>query len=292
MNNLNEVLSTDDIGKIRKLASEKRAILDYSNSVPIASDLLMILDKLDMHLIECPIKSVSGHNAFSAVLLCNYIDNQKHSFLGLNTANPLTQQLFAIAHELYHYFTEKGTDVCKDSNENQIEIKANRFAAEFLLPLDTFLNILYDEFDSTTLKGIGIPELLRFISRIHCRWWLPYKSIVKRLKEADAITNEQFEILFQQDVQGTDSDFTKICLAINSEIYNRLNLATNKIGTSAKNIETIIKNYENGLLDDDAFINTLRIFGIDPSSFGYDFRIDKEDYDEIKNLLTQENPCM
>jgi len=285
MNDTNAILSKDEIAMIQKLASEKRLQLNYTNNAPVTYDLFGILDNLNIHLLEYPIRSSNGTNAFSAVIFCNTINDKKYTFLGLNTSNLLTEQYFAIAHELYHFFTNDNTTMCSSERTDEIEMRANRFAAEFLLPETALTNILLDEFGKTSLYNYELPVLLRFIARIHCTWWLPYISIVRRLHEIEAISIKQCNTLLIQDINDENSYFPKICKAINPEIYHRINSATNKIGTSPKNIEIFIRNYENNAIDDDTFLKILKIFNLDPSYFGYNFEISDEDYNDLEDVL-------
>lgn len=55
-------------------------------------------------------------------------------FIVINTAD-FDKQIFAIAHELHHYFIKTGSHLRRLSEEQNdlIEVKANLFAAEFLL---------------------------------------------------------------------------------------------------------------------------------------------------------------
>jgi hypothetical protein len=57
MNDTNAILSKDEIAMIQKLASEKRLQLNYTNNAPVTYDLFGILDNLNIHLLEYPIRS-------------------------------------------------------------------------------------------------------------------------------------------------------------------------------------------------------------------------------------------
>jgi hypothetical protein len=90
--------------------------------------------------------------------------------------------------------------------------------------------------------------------------------------------------LLIQDIMMENSYFSKICKAINPEIFHRINSAK-KNGTSPKNIEIFIRNYENDAIDDDTFLKILKIFNLDPSYFGYNFEISDEDYNDLEDVL-------
>jgi Zn-dependent peptidase ImmA (M78 family) len=129
---LNEV----QIEEIRKLARDKRGYLSIAGEVPIANDIFTILEQLDIILLEYPINSEGDNPAFSAAIMYSEENNKELAFIGLNTAAYFDKQVFAIAHELYHYFTKTGSHLSRldDVENNLVEAKANRFAAEFLFP--------------------------------------------------------------------------------------------------------------------------------------------------------------
>ena len=122
---------------------------------------------------------------------------QKLVFIGLNTADYFDRQIFAIAHELYHYYSKTGSHLSRleEEGESIVEVQANRFAAEFLLPQSILESIVLDEFKTSCLERIQFKTLLRFIARLQCTWWLPYRSLVRRLKETGAISNKQYQEL-------------------------------------------------------------------------------------------------
>ena len=101
---LNEV----EVDDIRKLARERRQFLGFVGDTPIANDIFTILDKLNILLLEYPIESDNSSPAFSAAIMYSEEGNHKLTFIGLNTADYYDKQIFAIALELYHYYTKSG----------------------------------------------------------------------------------------------------------------------------------------------------------------------------------------
>jgi len=287
LNPLNEI----DIEKICKLAEEKRRLLGFIGKAPIANDIFTILDDLNIFLLEYPIKSDGERPAFSAALMYSSENNKELAFLGLNTAHFFDRQIFAIAHELYHYFTKTGSHLGRlsEDDKNIIEVKANLFAAEFLLPEDILKSIVIEEFKSSSLEKIQKKTLLRFIARLHCTWWLPYHSIVKRLKEINAISDKQYEQLYEINERDMDGEYGRLGKAINNEIFIKLNSSTEEIGTSAKNIEYIIRNFEDNIIDEDKFNDTLAIFDKKPEDFGYEIEINTEDINEFEEFFNEED---
>ena len=194
---LNEV----QVDEIRKLVGDERRFLGFVGETPIANDIFTILDRLDIMLLEYPIESEGDRPAFSAAIMYSEEGDKKLTFIGLNTADFYDKQIFAIAHELYHYYTKSGSHLSRPEDEESslIEIKANRFAAEFLLPETVLESIVLDEFKTSTLEKVQHKTLLRFIARLHCTWWLPYRSLVKRMHEIGAISAEQYAELYSVD---------------------------------------------------------------------------------------------
>ena len=103
-----------------------------------------------------------------------------------------SKQIFAIAHELYHFFTKTGSHLSRQDGQESdlVEAKANWFAAEFLLP----------------------------------------EKVPKRCS----------------------------------------NTTTKTTGSSPKAIETILRNFEDNLIDEDTCISMLGLFGKSPADYGYE----------------------
>jgi Zn-dependent peptidase ImmA (M78 family) len=211
-------------------------------------------------------------------------------FIGLNTADFFDKQVFAIAHELYHFFTKTGSHLSRQNEEEYdvVEARANRFAAEFLFPEEVLKNRIFEEFKSYSLKKIQIKVLLRFIARLHCTWWLPYRSLVKRLWEVQAITKQQYEELYLIDERDRDGEYFRIGKSTQYDDFIRLNTATKTIGTSPSAIETVLRNFENNLIDEDTFAKILELFNKSPSDFGYEISVSQDDLDELRDFFEDE----
>ncbi|TFZ40792.1 ImmA/IrrE family metallo-endopeptidase [Soehngenia longivitae] len=276
-------LNDIEVNEICRLAGRMRLSLGFVDETPIANDIFTILDRLDIILLEYPIKSENDRPAFSAAIMYFEEVDKKLTFIGLNTADYYDKQIFAIAHELYHYETKTGSHLSRLSDEENslIEAKANRFAAEFLLPEKVLSSIILDEFKTSKLEKIPYKTLLRFIARLQCTWWLPYRSLVKRLYEIDAISLEQYEKLYSVDERDLQGEYGKIGQAINKEVFINLNQPTNNIGTSANEIEIIIRNFEDNLIDEEKFAETLSLFNRTPDEFGYEIKVSQEDRDDL-----------
>ena len=284
---LNEV----QVDEIRKLAGDERRFLGFVGETPIANDIFTILDRLDIMLLEYPIESEGDRPAFSAAIMYSEEGDKKLTFIGLNTADFYDKQIFAIAHELYHYYTKSGSHLSRPEDEESslIEVKANRFAAEFLLPETVLESIVLDEFKTSTLEKVQHKTLLRFIARLHCTWWLPYRSLVKRIHEIGAISSDQYAELYSVDERDPQGEYGKIGQAINKEVFLKLNQPTKNIGTSPNEIEIIIRNFEDNLIDEDKFAETLSLFNRTPDEFGYEIKVSQEDIDELDAFFSGED---
>lgn len=280
-------LSDQEIDTIRKLARDTRFSLGFSDDPPIANDILSILEKLDIILLELPIESEQGNPAFSTVILFSEEGGESLVFIGLNTADYYDKQIFAVAHELYHFFRKSGSHLSRhDGQEDDgSEARANWFAAEFLLPEDVLKRRVFEEFKSESLENVQIRVLLRFIARLHCTWWLPYRSLVKRLWEIHAITEDQFRELYAINERNPDGEYGRIGRSTQSDIFIKLNTPTKTIGTSPKAMETIIRNFENNLIDEDTFVRILGQFSKSPADYGHEITVSPDDIDEILDFF-------
>ena len=279
---MNKQLDEVQIEDIRKLASDMRRSLGFGDDIPIANDIFSILDRKDITLVEYPI-SVAGESGFYASLTCFSTNGNRLFFLGLNTANPFDTQIFGIGHELYHYVTNT-----IDLSDNQSdEAKADRFAAELLLPLSSLRALILREFKVSSLQSVSRAKLMRFIARLQCEWWLPYRSLVKRLYEEDYISSSQYDQLYSINERSCTGEYGRICCAIDKDVFERLNSPTNRTGTSPRALETVIGNYEDGLIDVDNFISGMRLLGKTPEDFSLDVGIDPEDIEEFNAYLSE-----
>lgn len=127
--------------------------------------------------------------------------------------------------------------------------------------------------------------LLRFIARLHCTWWLPYRSLVRRLQEVEAINPDQFSELYSVEERDLNGEYARMALAINKEDFTKLNAKTKNKSTSPASIEIIIRNFEDDLITEDSFTRALGLFGKSPVDFGYDYAILEEDLDELEDLF-------
>lgn len=282
------ILNLQQISRIKRLAYDARRLFGVYTDVPIGSDIRLLLEKKDILLCEYPYPDSNGTHTYGNI---TWIKNGDDiiTFIGLNTSSYYDEQIFAIAHEIYHYTTKTGKAYTPDVEyEDQVTEKmADRFAAELLLPSEALFAIVLGVFGTDNMYNVSDNKILRFVARIQCDWWLPYQAIINRLYEENLINDKQYNSLYNFDCRTEDGVYRRILKSTDSEISELLNKKTKSIGISNKVIETIISNYEDGLIDENEFIENLALFGKKPDDFG--FAMDIEYDDDLIDLFESED---
>ena len=171
-------LNLNDIDEIKILVREKR--VDYAQA-PIGTGIFSWILKQSKDI------------RFELVAF----DSEKIDGI-LNANKPLANQIFAAAHEFYHYVKDyqKFRDkpyVCdfsmlKDVNEK----KASRFAAELLLPEEALQREIKDfckAMDFLNLKNTDFNSLASLIIYLTVKYQMPLKAVIYRLAEENYIEN-------------------------------------------------------------------------------------------------------
>lgn len=281
------VLNEKQIYEVKGLASDTRQSFGVHPNVPIGNDIKLLLEKNDILLCEYPFSDTDGTHTYGNITWFK-TDNETITFIGLNTSSFYDEQIFAIAHEIYHYITQSGKAYTPDMEyEDTItEKKADRFAAELLLPEAALKAVAVGMLGSSDMRGIPETRLLRFIARIQCDWWLPFQAIINRLYEEGFIDESQYEKLYEIDCRSEDGMYRRLLKNIDAEISELLNKKTKTVGVSNKVVETIISNYEDGFIDDDEFVSTLAMFDKKPEDFGFDMVIELDE--DLMDFLESE----
>lgn len=286
--NSSVILDENQISEIKRLAADTRQVFGVYPNVPIGNDIRLILEKKNILLCEYPFPDSEGTHTYGNITWFK-TDNDTITFIGLNTSSYYDEQIFALAHELYHYSTKTGKAYKPDMEHEDIvvEKQADRFAAELLLPAEALKIAVYDVFGTYTMFEVSNGKALRFIARIQCDWWLPYQAIINRLNEEKIISLEQYVEFYEIDFRSEDGLYRRLLKSIDSEISELLNKKTKTVGVSNRVIETVISNYEDGIIDDDEFVSTLKLFEKKPEDFGFNMDIE---YDEdLKALFESED---
>ncbi|MCR4658651.1 MAG: ImmA/IrrE family metallo-endopeptidase [Lachnospiraceae bacterium] len=278
------VLSEDQVFGIKNKAAEARQFFGVFQNVPIGNDIRLFLEKKGILLCEYPFSDSGDTHTYGNITWFR-TDDEAITFIGLNTASYYDEQIFALAHEIYHFITRTGTAYSQDIDheDSETEKMADRFAAEFLLPADALRENIFSVFDKTELKNVPDNRLLRFAARIQCDWWLPYRAIINRLYEEGHISRSQYDTLFDTDCRSEDSVYRRILKSTDNEISELLNTRTRTVGVSYKVIDAIISNYEDGLIDDDEFIRLFALFDKKPEDYG--IQIKAEPDEELMEMM-------
>lgn len=282
------VLSEKQIYEVKSLASKARQVFGVYPNVPIGNDIKLLLEKNGILLCEYPFLDTNGTNTYGNITWFK-VDNDTITFIGLNTSSFYDEQIFAIAHEIYHYTTQTGKAYTPDMEyeDKLIEKQADRFAAELLLPPEALRTAVMETIGSADMRDVSEAKLLRFVARIQCDWWLPFQAIINRLYEEGFIDISQYDRLYEIDCRNEDGIYRRLLKNVDSEISELLNKKTKTIGVSNKVVETIISNYEDGLIDDDEFVKTLGMFDKNPEDFG--FCMEAEIDDDLMDFFESED---
>lgn len=262
-------LSAIQIEEIRSLAISTRKEW-VGEDVPIGSDIPMLIEKKGIYLCEYPFKAAQNSHTDATITRFETGD-EPLVFIGLNTSLYYDEQIFALAHELYHFLTHTGKayDNAADAEDKITERMADRYAAELLLPESPLKSNIILEFRQENLNRISRLRILRFIAALQGTWWLPYRSILLRLQEEGYLDDEMFSELFREDARDPESSYAKIFRTLDPDIYKLLNCRTEKKGVTQNVLEAVIRNYEDDAISDDEFIQDLQVFGIAPSDLGF-----------------------
>lgn len=281
-------LTDIQVAEIKRMANDTRQFFGVFQNVPIGCDIRLLIEKKEIYLCEYPYPDTNGTHTYGNI---TWFKNGRYTitFIGLNTSGYYDEQIFALAHELYHYNTKTGKAYNQeiDIEDSITEKKADRFAAELLLPGEALKEEVMSMFDSLDAKKEQDNKILRFVAKLHCKWWLPYHSIIKRFLEEGVIDRNQYTALYGVDCRSEQGIYRRILKSIDSEMSELLNKKTKKIDISNKVIETIISNYEDGLIDDDEFIQLLSLYDKIPEDYGFNMRIEIDE--DLRKITESED---
>ncbi|MGL4761924.1 MAG: ImmA/IrrE family metallo-endopeptidase [Sarcina sp.] len=286
---INIILDTNEIYSLSELAKEKRRELDIGSS-PVGDNIFKFIKEKEIQLIYVPIENNGDDLFFSAIYVSLNEDGNISRFIGLNTNDYYDNQIFALAHELYHFYESSEIHLCRiqSSDINKSELKANRFAAEFLLPSEKLEKEIKNINQGTiNLKDWTYPSLLRFVANLHLEYKLPYKAIIRRLNELNSISNKQFEALYNKDTRNSESDYYIIGQNLNSEIFDSLNNKTQKQGVAGDDIYEIIENYEDEIISISELIDSLAIFDKKIQDFGIESEVDISELENLSDMFKE-----
>lgn len=194
---LNE-LSEIDVNEIKEYAREKLGRCRKGNDI-IGTQIFSILS-LYARVIYYPLGKEApwGFTRISGSL--NDAGLEK-PFVAINSSIPLECQVFAAAHELYHIWYEQNPDVLpadliNGKDQELSEKRANRFAAEFLVDEQ----LLKQEIEIYKIKKITIKDILLLAAL----FYVPYRTMVKRLYEINQISNSEAESFLDETEESIE----------------------------------------------------------------------------------------
>lgn len=191
-------LTKKEINQIKTLAREKRA--DYGIA-PIGKNIFdyIVSKEKKLYFEKQPFENMDLDG-----LIFVPPKSRDIAFIILNSNQPLLNQIFATAHEYYHFLTDiemvsQNPHICSLSQlHKKIEQSASRFAAEFLLP-DEALKIAIDDWlssiESDDVDGAGISEITTLCYNLTMKYCLPLKAVLYRLFEEGLIKSNHFKSL-------------------------------------------------------------------------------------------------
>lgn len=185
-------LESEDIDGIKELVKEKR--VNYALA-PIGEKIFEWIaeQNADIHfeLVDLDSDKIDG-------MLYIPRSGLDKAYIILNAKKPLINQIFAAAHEYYHYIKDyaqiKETPYICNFNalENVNEKRASRFAAEFLLPEDALRNEIKTfrkRVNRTEQSKLTFEDYAAISILLTVKYQIPLKAVMYRLYEENYINN-------------------------------------------------------------------------------------------------------
>jgi len=288
------MLNREEFEKIEIKALKHRRMNDLGIESPIGDKIFDIIEnEYDSFLLLYPLKSrnIAGFTRKKGEIIQIFI----------NTSFDKGFQNFAGAHELYHLiqFQEKDNDnfiLCKntdvldtidESDINLEELKANYFAAAFLLPRE----VVFEKFKKIKRVNYSEQDFILEILKLQFQYEVPFKTILKRLRELEIIDKKYYEKLkiYEHNILAyckmmdiSVENSIKSLISSNARKYHTLNVPKiaadvykNNFISFAK-LEDIIGKYNKTTEDFNITKPEIKPIDIDFSNFG----IGDDDYDE------------
>ena len=251
----NGELTTSEIRQIKKQSKDSRGI--YGVNAPMGTNIFSMIGQNDDIVFQLQKFKDSELDA----MIIKYSSKSNRKYIIINSEKPLINQIFAAAHEYYHYlysFTGNTKDsiVCFFNKNDKEEIKANRFAAEFLLPEDA-LSIEVEQLIKYygTFEQIPLLKQILFCFLLVTKYSLPLKAVMYRLKE-EKITDIDFMINHYKEIKKiliesfADKPYIK-------ELYSKSNMYINE-----QLYDLVPFLYNSGRLDDTTVNEIIKKFSL------------------------------
>lgn len=282
-------LNDKEIDEIKKLAKEKR--VNYALA-PIGDKIFSFISEqnssLYFELIELDSEKVDG-------MLYIPRSGDDKAYIILNGNKPLINQIFAAAHEYYHYIKDyesvkkKPFICCLSSLMDINEKKASRFAAELLLPEEA-LKLEIKNFKNTCMqedkKNISFEEYAAICVVLTIKYQLPLKAVIYRMHEEKYINDinkflKNYEVIkrFLTSVQILKPEVDRLYAIGNQAIDNKTVLYLKMEAA-----------YKNGLASRQEIIEDANELGLDMNIINSFFDVisdESEDDDKLDAFITR-----
>lgn len=279
---------------IVELARTERRKLDLGMG-PLGEKIFAVLRDNNIQLLYFTLEPKDS-KGLAAFYLKKYssVTGIHSYYIAINTSIPLDLQIFNACHEYYHHIDEIDDSLhlrrMGEPDDELIDAKANRFAAEFLLPTESLTTyVKKHNRGEVFLKNWSKNAILRLIAQIQIDYQVPYRMIVKRLYEVDSINSIEKEDLLAIDERNENSVYYKIGKTMNDYIFKKLNTATLKSGVDSEALNVILQNYDEGIITVDTTVKDLKLFSKTLEDFGYSIDILEEDIDELNDLFEDDD---
>lgn len=250
------LLSKEEIELLKNRARDSRAI--YGLNTPIGTNIFSFLEQKGDIVFQLQDFKKSDLDA----MIIKYSSKSLKKYIVINSDKPLINHIFAAAHELYHYsysFIENQLDsfVCSFSKNEKEEIKANRFAAEFLLPEEALRNELkiFLQFSEGKFQTTPLYRQIAFCFVLVAKYCLPLKAVLYRLKEEN-ISNTDYLLKHYEDVKKILLEFSEENVRV-KELYSNKNIYINE-----QLYDLVPLLYNKGRLDDFTVSEIIKKFGL------------------------------
>ncbi len=247
-------LSSDEILQIKNQSKDARG--RYGLNAPIGTNIFSFLEQKGDIVFQLQDFKESELDA----MIIKYSAKSQKKYIIINSDKPLINQIFAAAHEFYHYLysfigNSQDSIVCTFSKNDKEEIKANRFAAEFLLPEEALKDEVnsFSKFIDGKFLNASIARQIVFCFYLTTKYSIPLKAVMYRLREEN-ISNTDYLLNHYEDVKQLLLDFSKSETHvkelyankneyITEQLYNLVPYLYNKGRLDNSTVDEIIKKF-------------------------------------------------
>ena len=247
-------LSSDEILQIKNQSKDARG--RYGLNAPIGTNIFSFLEQKGDIVFQLQDFKESELDA----MIIKYSAKSQKKYIIINSDKPLINQIFAAAHEFYHYLysfigNSQDSIVCIFSKNDKEELKANRFAAEFLLPEEALKDEVnsFSKFIDGKFLNAPIARQIVFCFYLTTKYSIPLKAVMYRLREEN-ISNTDYLLNHYEDVKQLLLDFSKSETHvkelyankneyITEQLYNLVPYLYNKGRLDNSTVDEIIKKF-------------------------------------------------